>query len=187
MHTTPVSLLERLRQPDKRDAWDRFVKLYTPLLYYWARRAGLDEPDAADLVQEVFAVLVKTLPEFRYDPCRSFRSWLRTITLNKWRERQRRVGTRREEGNEDLSGLAGEDPAEALWEAEYRQHLVQRALEVMQSEFQPATWKACWSMVVEDRPATDVAAELGLSPGAVRSAKFRVLTRLREELQGLLD
>jgi RNA polymerase sigma-70 factor (ECF subfamily) len=187
MHATPVSLLERLRRPSEPGAWDRFVELYTPLLYYWARRMGLQEPDAADLVQEVFTILLQKLPEFTYDADKSFRAWLRTITLNKWRAKQRRAGTRREEGDEALAGLSGPDAAEALWEAEYRQQLVRRALEIMQGEFQPATWKACWAVVVEGRPAAEVAAELGLSPGAVRSAKFRVLSRLREELEGMLD
>jgi RNA polymerase sigma-70 factor (ECF subfamily) len=187
MHTTPASLLERLRQPDPRAAWDRFVELYTPLLYYWARRVGLQESDAADLVQEVFTVLLQKLPEFTYDRSKSFRGWLRTLTLNKWRERQRRAGARREEGAAARPELAGPDAAEALWEAEYQQHLVRRALEVMQREFQPATWKACWAVVVEGRSPAEVGAELGLSTGAVRSAKFRVLCRLQEELAGLLD
>jgi RNA polymerase sigma-70 factor, ECF subfamily len=187
MNTTPISLLERLRRPESRDAWDRFVELYTPFFYYWARRIGLQESDAADLVQEVFSVLLQKLPEFSYDQSKSFRAWLRTLTLNKWREKQRRAGVRREEGDAALPSLAGSDPAEALWEAEYQQQLVRRALEVMQREFQPATWKACWAMVVEGKAAAEVAAELGLSPGAARSAKFRVLTRLREELEGLLE
>jgi RNA polymerase sigma-70 factor (ECF subfamily) len=138
-------------------------------------------------VQEVFTALLRKLPEFTYDRGKSFRAWLRTLTLNKWREKQRRAGARREEGAAALPDVAAADSAEALWEAEYQQHLVRRALEVMRREFQPATWKACWAMVVEDRSAADVAAELGLSPGAVRSAKFRVLCRLREELEGLLE
>jgi RNA polymerase sigma-70 factor (ECF subfamily) len=187
MHTTPVSLLERLREPSNRAAWDRLVELYTPLLYYWARRVGVQQTDAADLVQEVFTILVQKLPEFIYDRTKSFRSWLRTVTLNKWREKQRRDGTRREKGDGALSELPGTDSVEALWEAEYRDDLVRRALEVMKSEFQPATWKACWALVIDGRSAAEVATELGLSCGAVRSAKFRVLCRLREELQGLLD
>src|SRR5262245_666931 len=87
---TPASLLERLKQPADQNAWARFVELYTPLLYYWARRAGLQEADAADLVQEVLGLLFQKLPEFAYDPGRSFRNWLRTVTLNKLRERRRR-------------------------------------------------------------------------------------------------
>jgi RNA polymerase sigma-70 factor, ECF subfamily len=184
---TPISLLERLRQPGHAGAWARFVELYTPLLYAWGRRMGLQEPDAADLVQEVFTVLLAKLPEFAYDPGKSFRAWLKTVALNKWREKQRRAAVRREAVGDALPEVSEADPAEALWEADYRQHLVRRALEVMQREFQPATWQACWAMVVDGRPAAEVAVELGLSPGAVRSAKFRVLTRLREELQGLLD
>src|SRR5438552_1694044 len=66
MHTTSISLLERIRQPAEREAWGRFVELYTPLLYYWACRLGMQESDAADLVQDVFAVLVQKLPVFTY-------------------------------------------------------------------------------------------------------------------------
>ena len=91
MNSTHSSLLERLRRPDDVEAWDRFVRLYTPLLFHWARGAGLRDPDAADLVQDVLVVLVRKLPEFHYDPRKSFRAWLRTVTLNKWRERLRRA------------------------------------------------------------------------------------------------
>jgi RNA polymerase sigma-70 factor (ECF subfamily) len=187
MDRTPASLLERLRRPGETQAWDRLVELYTPLLYYWARRMGLQESDAADLVQEVFTLLVRKLPEFTYDRRKSFRGWLRQITVNKWREKQRRAGVVREGGAPVPADLAGPDLVEAAWEDEYQQSLVRRALEVMQRDFQPSTWKACWELAVCGRPAADVAAELKMSVGAVRAAKFRVLSRLRQELQGLLD
>jgi RNA polymerase sigma-70 factor (ECF subfamily) len=188
MNTTSISLLERLRQPGDEQAWQRFVQLYTPLLYYWARRAGLPTADANDLVQEVLVVLVKKLPEFEYDPSKSFRGWLRTIALNKWRERCRRFAARPDQAGESgLSGVAEEDPAAAFEEDEYRGQLVRRALAIMQAEFQPATWKACWEVVVGGRPAGEVAAELAVSVDVVYSAKSRVLRRLREELHGLLD
>ena len=58
MTGTSVSLLERLRQPDDREAWNRFVGLYTPLIFAWARQVGLQESDAADLVQDVFTLLI---------------------------------------------------------------------------------------------------------------------------------
>jgi DNA-directed RNA polymerase specialized sigma24 family protein len=58
MDSTSVSLLQRLKQPDAQEAWARFVHLYTPLFFYWACRLGLQESDAADLVQEVFMTLV---------------------------------------------------------------------------------------------------------------------------------
>src|SRR5271167_1212996 len=85
MTETPATLLERLRQPFEPEAWARFVSLYTPVILSWGRRVGLQEHDAADLAQEVFVTLLQVLPTFSYDRHQSFRSWLRTVTLNKWR------------------------------------------------------------------------------------------------------
>jgi RNA polymerase sigma-70 factor, ECF subfamily len=64
---------------------------------------------------------------------------------------------------------------------------VRRALELMQAEFPMRLWKACWEHVVNDRPAAEVAAELGIAVGTVYVAKSRVLSRLREELADLLE
>lgn len=188
MTRTPVSLLQRLRQTNAAEAWERLVLLYTPLMYSWARQAGLQEADAADLVQDVFVTLVQTLPSFDYDRQKSFRRWLRTITLNKWRDRQRKRARLPVPGDAALL----EEPAPAaemdqFWEVEYRQQLVNRVLAIMSRDFQPATWKAFWEQVVEGRPAAEVAAELKLTVGAVYAAKFRVLDRLREEMAGMFD
>src|SRR5262249_21907897 len=84
--TTPVSLLHRLRQGAAPLDWQRFVQLYTPLLFRLARGAGAQDADAADLVQEVLTLLWRKLPTFDYDGSRSFRGWLRTVLLNKWRD-----------------------------------------------------------------------------------------------------
>jgi RNA polymerase sigma-70 factor (ECF subfamily) len=184
---TPASLLERLRQPAQEHAWARFVELYTPLLYYWARRTGCAESAAADLVQEVLTLLVRKLPEFSYDRHKSFRAWLRAVAHNCWRNLRRRAELPRAANAPDLDDLASPDAADPFWEAEYRQRLASRALALMRAEFRPTTWKACWECVVAGRPAAEVAAELGLSVGAVYMAKSRVLSRLRQELQGLLD
>jgi RNA polymerase sigma-70 factor (ECF subfamily) len=187
VYTTSASLLERLRQPQAEDAWERLVELYTPLLYYWARRLGLQAEDAGDLVQDVFAVLVQKLPEFTYDPKQSFRGWLRTIAHNKWRDRRRRNQHAPVLGNQQALAEVADDAADPFWEAEYREQLVGQALALMQAEFQPDTWKACWETTVNGRPAAEVAAELGMSVDAVYAAKSRVLRRLREQLNGLLD
>lgn len=182
---TSQSLLERLRQSNQQQSWSRFAKLYTPLLYLWARQLGLHEQDAADLVQDVFVRLIKKMPEFRHDGRGSFRNWLYTVLLNIHRDGLRR---------RDLPTVTGAVPEIAakaethpLEEAEYRDYLVGRALQLMQSEFSTSTWKACWEHVVNGRPATEVATELGIAPGSVYVAKSRVLNRLRQELRGLLE
>jgi RNA polymerase sigma-70 factor (ECF subfamily) len=187
MYTTSATLLDQLRQVDAQQAWVRLVQLYTPLLHHWARRRGLQDSDAADLVQDVFLVLVRRLPEFTYDQHKSFRNWLRTVLHNKWRDRLRHQATRPRETDQPFADVAGDDLADGLEETEYRQHLVRRALQLMQAKFAPKTWKACWEHVVQDRPAEEVAAELGISVGSVYVAKARVLGRLRQDLAGLMD
>jgi RNA polymerase sigma-70 factor (ECF subfamily) len=187
MIKTPISLLERLRQPASQEAWERFVELYSPLIYAWGRRVGLQDQDAADLVQDVLVTLVKAMPAFVYDRHRSFRAWLRTVTLNRWRDACKRQGRVVPGGQAALAGAAVPDNVQAFWEAEYRQHLMNRALQVLQADFKPTTWKAFWEQAVVGRPAAEVAAELGLTPGAVYAARFRVLDRLRRELAGLLE
>jgi RNA polymerase sigma-70 factor (ECF subfamily) len=196
MYTTPRSLLERLRQPasaaeseDPRRAqavaWSEFVELFAPLLQHWAGRLGLSTHDAADLVQDVFVVLVKKLPEFQHDGRHSFRAWLRTILLNQWRDKRRRAI--HVTGPVDADEVAVPDPVTEIEEDEYRRHLARQALRLMQRDFQPDTWKACWETKVNSRPAAEVAAELGMSVAAVHAATSRVLRRLRQELAGFLD
>ncbi len=187
MNSTPVSLLEQLHDPAAHVAWDRFVVLYTPLLRVWAGRLGATGPDAEDLVQDVFATLVRALPEFRYDRDGRFRGWLWTVTRNKARERTRRWAgeppTRPLDGRE----LATDDPATEFDEREYRDCLTRRAMELMRTDFDPPTWRAFWETAVEGRSAPEVGAELGLTPNAVYLARGRVFRRLRAELAGMLD
>lgn len=189
MDSTSVSLLKRLREPNAGSAWQRFVDLYAPLIYHWGLHQGLSSADAADLVQEVLALLVVKLPTFEYDPSRRFRGWLRTMTVNKARDLHRRNAVNPLVGQAQTLSLQEKAIAslDLFEEAEYQSFLVNRALELMRSEFREETWRACWLLVVEGKKARDVAKELGLSLNSVYLAKSRVLGRLREELAGLIE
>jgi RNA polymerase sigma-70 factor, ECF subfamily len=187
MDITPASLLERLRQPADHAAWERFVELYTPLLYYWSRRAGLQQQDAADLVQDVLTLLLRKMPQFNYHGDGSFHKWLRTVMLNKLRENLRRAGARQAAGGSALDDVPAPDDAPELEEAEYRRHIVQRALKVLEPEFSVLTWKAFQEYGVAGRDPIEVAAELHVQVGTVYAAKSRVFARLRQELEGLVD
>ncbi len=188
MSRTPVSLLEKLQGPGDPAAWERFVLLYTPLLTHWARRLELAGPDAADLVQDVFTLLVQKLPDFRYDPARRFRGWLWMITLNCCHARNRRAALPVLAADVEVLALpVADDFTAAVADDEDRQYITRRALELMQAEFHPTTWMAFWECVVNERSAREVASILGLTENAVYLAKGRVLRRLRDELAGLLD
>ncbi|MBI1902542.1 MAG: sigma-70 family RNA polymerase sigma factor [Planctomycetia bacterium] len=168
--------------------------LYVPLVYSWAQRGGLQASDAADVVQEVFRVVAARIASFRGDrPGDSFRGWLWGITKNKLREHFRKTtfGEAAAGGTaalERLKSLAAglPDDSSALDDASSRAFIMRKAMQAVRIEFEETTWRAFWRSAVEDQATADIAADLGLSVAAVRQAKYRVLRRLRQELQGLV-
>jgi RNA polymerase sigma-70 factor (ECF subfamily) len=186
---TSRSLLERLKADDAV-AWDRLVGLYAPLVFRWCRRWDLPEQDLADIFQDVFQAVAAHLASFRKErEGDTFRGWLRTITRNKVRDHFRKLG--REPGGVGgteaqirLAELPADPSPDEDDSAEERADhgLFARALDLIRSEFEERTWQAFWLTAVEGRAPKDVALEFGISPGAVRVAKSRVLRRLREEL-----
>ena len=176
-----------MRGAQDEAAWGWFVDLYAPLLFAWARRCAETEHDAADLVQEVFVTLLQTLPTLEHQRAGSFRRWLRTLLVNKLRDRIRRQERHKKALQERSPAVESPDIAEVFSEAEYQQEVARQALRLMQAEFAPATWKACWETVVRGRPVGEVACELAITENAVYIARCRVLRRLRQELSGLIE
>jgi RNA polymerase sigma-70 factor (ECF subfamily) len=186
--STSRSLLARAGANDPA-AWDRLIALYAPLVWSWCRKMHLPHQDTADVFQEVFQAVATHLPRFhKSEPGDTFRGWLRTITRNKVRDYFRR--RRREPaatGGTDAQQQWSQVP-EAAWDDEMLrpdagdQQLFQRALRLIQCEFEERSWQAFWRVVVDGRSPQEVAAELAMSAGAVRVAKCRVLHRLRQEL-----
>ena len=189
MNTTSESLLLRLQAANDHQAWSRFVNLYTPLMFFWARKTGLQAQDSADLVQEVLTIVFQKLPDFKNDRERSFRGWLRTVTLNKYREwcRKKSLGFV-DTSQSSLANVQGaKGVAESTWDLNYQQALVGRAMDLLEPEFQPKTWHALQQYVVSGCSANAAADSAGISVWTVYAAKSRLMVRLREELEGLLE
>lgn len=184
MLDTPATLLHRLcDQPAPAD-WERFVRLFTPLLRRWAVRFGVSDSSVEDLLQELFVVLIRKLPEFQYDPALSFRAWLWTVfrhSVLAWQKRQPRTGP----AFEDVEEFASPDSIAEATEAEYRRYLLSRILQIVQTDFPLATWQIFQQVVIAGRPGVEVAREFGVTVNAVYLARGRVLARLREEMSGL--
>jgi RNA polymerase sigma-70 factor (ECF subfamily) len=184
-------LLERVRSQE-RGAWERFVQLYEPVVRRWCVQAGLQASDAADLTQELFCTVLTKLNTFRHDhPGASFRGWLWTVAHNRVRLHFRKKAKQPQPigGESAFHGLA--DPAEGVSDfsapATSLVDVVRRALELIEHEFEPATWQAFWRVQVENQTVAQAAEALGLSPNAVYKARARVLRRLRDEFGDLID
>ena len=189
---TRASLLVRLRDHRDAEAWQQFVALYGPMVFRFARKRGLQEADAADFTQTVFQAVAGAIRDFEYDPRQGlFRGWLFGVVrrqLSKFQDKQARAP----QGSGDTGAHArlAEQPDEgdeALWEEEYRRQLFARAADSVRGEFADSSWQAFWQTAVEGRAAPDAAAGLGLSVGAVYTAKSRVLDRIRQVVQRLQD
>jgi RNA polymerase sigma-70 factor (ECF subfamily) len=186
-------LLERLRLRPDPDSWKRLVDLYAPLVTSWLRAQGLQPADVDDQTQEVMGTLVRELPHFHHDlRTGAFRRWLRGIVLNRlrgfWRTRRPLPAggsLSRERALDELE--APDSELSRRWDEEHDRHVVRRLLELIEPEFEPATWLAFRMVVLEGKPTREAAADLNLSPNAVRIAKSRVLTRFRQEIAGLID
>ena len=185
---TSRGLVEAARHRDPA-AWSRMVALYAPLVLAWCRQWGLREDDAADVFQDVFHAVAAHLADFRRDRTGdTFRGWLRTITRNKVRDAFRRrrrepPGVGGSAAQSFLSLLPDPVPPDDDESSDLAiSALVRRGLALIQGEFEPRTWQAFWQTAVDGRAAADVAEVLGMSAGAVRVAKSRVLHRLRAVL-----
>lgn len=195
MDSSSVSstLLDQLRL-HRPDAWERFIRLYSPLIYKWCRRSGLTAENAADVLQEVLSAVLLYLPNFRRDRSQdSFSGWLATITRNKVRDHYRRQhGKAEARGGSTAQRHMAQipqppEPAEDCIQSddESAACLSWQALEMIRLEFETHTWDAFWQVTVQGRQPSDVAIDLGMSVPAVYMAKSRILRRLRQVIESL--
>jgi len=187
MSVTSATLLQRLRDRSDGEAWDRLVRLYTPLIRGWLKRHLPQSADEDDLAQQVLTVVVEKLPTFEHNGRPgAFRAWLRGICVNRLRMFWR---TRPDPGPDPEAALRQlEDPNSDLsrrWDREHDEHVARKLLDAIEHDFQPATWQAFSRVVLDGAEPEAVAAELGLGLSSVYAAKSRVLRRLRDEMAGL--
>jgi RNA polymerase sigma-70 factor (ECF subfamily) len=186
--STSASLIQRARDADTA-AWRRLSAIYGPLVYRWCRRARLQDADAADVMQEVFRAILGGLAAFDPDREGGFRGWLHGITRHKVADH-----FRHHDATQNLTGDVAAisevgladwaDPDEAA-QADDAAILLHAALDAIRGDFNDHNWQAFERTVLRGESPTDVAADLGLTPAAVRQAKFRVLRRLRRELDAM--
>jgi RNA polymerase sigma-70 factor (ECF subfamily) len=182
---TNETLLNRLRTVEAHVAWREFFDLYAGAVIRYARKAGLDEHQAQDALQETMLALMRALPEFRYDPERGrFRSFLLTIVHRKAVSIQRRARRQThvpfdEEGHEDGPEVAG-PKAEKRW----REAIFEEALVDLRErgDVEPRTWAVFDAYVLRNRPVDVVATENAMVPNAVYQIKNRLTRRLKADI-----
>jgi RNA polymerase sigma-70 factor (ECF subfamily) len=177
-------LLLRLRDPRDHEAWVEFVSLYEPVIYRVLRRAGLQDADALEVLQDLLLAVHRNIDRWQHGAeFGSFRGWLRQVTRNlvvSWLRRKRRqLAT----SSVDLDLLvkskqAAEGPESYEFDGELQRALFQIASEQVRTEVRAPTWQAFFDVAVLGLSPADTAKKLGMTTGAVRIAKCRVIARL---------
>jgi RNA polymerase sigma factor (sigma-70 family) len=194
---TRRSLLGRLKNLSDQTGWKRFFDTYWRLIYDVARKAGLTDAEAQDIVQETIIGVARRIPEFRYDPgvC-SFKTWLLQMTrwriVDHFRKKQYRSQGQQLPREEPLeTGLLERqlEPAafdlEAVWDEEWRKNLMNAAIERVKSRVRPSAYQMFHLHVLKKYPVKTVAERLGVKPAEVYFAKYKVSALLRKEVKAL--
>ncbi len=168
-------------------SWRRLQELYAPVLAHWCRRYGLQPADTDDVLQDVFCTVARRIGDFRREEDGTFSGWLFTIARSRIVDHLRREAREPDAvGGSDFQQRLGEVPQAEEDEEErvtFQRLALRQALDLVQQDVQPQTWQAFWRVVIDGQDTTRVAAELGMTVGAVRVAKSRVLRRIRDLLE----
>jgi RNA polymerase sigma-70 factor (ECF subfamily) len=188
---THPSLLARIRDSRDGAAWGEFIELYSPFIYQYMRRRGLQPADAADVTQDVMRTVFCSLDGFQHAGRQgAFRKWLVTVArsrLSDWAafRKQQAAGSGDTEILKRLAEHPMPDETEIEDEREYQQRLFRVAADSLRCKFHGSTWQAFWLTYVEGATCEEAAEQLGLSIEAVYVARGRVLRRLRQRIREL--
>jgi RNA polymerase sigma-70 factor (ECF subfamily) len=188
---TSPTLLGRLgRVPTDQAAWGDFAARYGCKIYGWCRQWGLQEADAEDVTQQVLLKLAHKMRTFTYDPSKSFRAWLKTVTHHAWRDfvegRDRPGAGSGDTGVlEQLQTVQARDGLVSELGEEFSRDLLDEAMARVRLRVQPHTWQAFHLLAVEGRSGAEAAERLGMKVATVFVARSKVQKMLQEEVRKL--
>lgn len=186
---TSASLLARLRtSPADQTAWGEFVDRYGRKIYGWCRHWGLQESDAQDVTQDVLVRLAEKMRGFAYDPSRSFRAWLKTVTrhaLSDFCDARGRAPAGGSQAVELLHAVEAREDLVGRLKEEFDHEVYDEAVARVRARVAPKTWRVFEMTAVEGRSGAEVATELGMNVAAVFVARGRVQKMLQDEVRAL--
>jgi RNA polymerase sigma factor (sigma-70 family) len=193
---TRRSLVERLADWRDRKRWQEFFDTYWKLIYSAARKSGLHDAEAQEVVQETVITVAKKIENLKYDPAiGSFKGWLLQIT--RWRIADQ---FRKREPAEAGLSLSVDDDAtatiervpdsrivdlEALWEKEWQENLFEAAIARVKKKVDPKQFQVFDCYVRKEWPAQKVAEHLRVSVGQVYLARHRISALIKKETKHL--
>jgi RNA polymerase sigma-70 factor (ECF subfamily) len=187
--STRVTLLARLRETRDSEAWRTFVDLYTPLVYRFCRTRGLQDADARDVTQQVLAIVHRSIGRFEYNRERGrFRNWLGAVSaheISRHQRKDRRPGKGAGDGLGNVLAELESSAVDPAWVEEFNGYIFRCALDRVRPDFDALVWQAFDLTWLKDVKPRDAAELLGKPAAWIYKARYRVIERLRKELEFL--
>jgi RNA polymerase sigma factor (sigma-70 family) len=183
---TSITLMMRLQRfPADPQAWDEFVERYRPMIRAWCLKWQLQDSDAEDVVQDVLVKLVAAIRKFQYDPARSFRAWLKTVTQHALSDF---VASHRKDPNQTAApidmvaeSVEAKSDLEQRLEDAFDAEVLELAMHRVKHRVKAGTWDAFHLTAVDGLTGAVAAARLQIPVAHVFVAKNRVQKMLQEE------
>lgn len=184
---TDYSLIDRVKDADDAASWLEFVGLYQPVVCRMARRRGMQDADAQDVIQQVFVAIARSVNGWDATSDQPpFRAWLTTIARNAITTALTRRPKDQATGSTSVAELLQSEPDASQTESEIatelRMEIVRWAADQIRAEFTEETWDVFWETSMDRVSIAEMARQTGRSPGAIYVSRHRVLSRLKERI-----
>ena len=195
--STRDSLLQRLKDWRDQSGWQEFFNIYWRLIYSVARRSGLSDAEAQDVVQDTVISVAKSIQGFVYDPALgSFKGWLMRVIQRRirdvFRKKHYQVGDQKFPKEEalDTQMMATHPDAASVdldqtWEEEWQRNAIETALERIRGQANPRDFQIFDLHVKKGLEVREVAARVGVNSAQVYMAKYRISALLKKEIKSL--
>ncbi len=195
---TRATLIARLKNWQDEASWQDFFDTYWKLIYGLARKLGLNDEDAQDVVQETLVSVARQMPNFKYDPkLGSFKAWLRKLIRSRIADLLRKRGyvstvpihTDSETGDESFTLKELPDTnnqsMDQVYEQEWQKNVLDAAVDRVRRKMDPKKYQVFDCYVNKEWPPEKVAAAFKISVDQVYLAKHRVTELIKSEAKRL--
>ena len=196
---TRATLIDRLKNWQDQASWQDFFDTYWKLIYGLARKSGLNEEDAQDVVQETLVSVANHMPNFKYDPnLGSFKAWLRTLIRWRISDHIRKRGSASTVPLPGDTTEGGENPSctkelpdksvqtmDQLYEQEWQKSVLEAAIAKVKRKLDPQKYQVFDFYVNKEWAPEKVAATFKISVDQVYLAKHRVTELIKAEAKRL--
>lgn len=185
---TKATLLGRLKNSKDQSSWQEFADIYSKLIYGVARKAGLNDEEAQEVLQATMDLVAQQMPTFKYNPMiGSFKSWLLNLTRLQiiTRSLKRRSPSGQSSQNKAATEAETSKTVDRVWDTEWQTHMTEAAITNVRRRLDPKKYQIYDFCVNKKWSPERVSGAFGVSVEEAREAVESITKMIEAELKRL--